>query len=81
MLSLIKASLVSTYAFLRMRHSLVLENVACAETRDLIRKMSTENPLGRDPRSHGELKKLGIEVSQATVSKHREGTRPPRSYG
>src|SRR5438094_787878 len=37
------------------------------EVRDLIRKMSLANPLWGAPRIHGELLKLGIEVSQATV--------------
>jgi hypothetical protein len=32
--------------------------------------MSTANPLWGAPRIHGELLKLGIEVSQATVAKY-----------
>jgi hypothetical protein len=40
------------------------------EVRDLIRKMSTANPLWGAPRIHGELLKLGIEVSQATVGRY-----------
>src|SRR5215813_10533441 len=39
------------------------------EIRDLIRRMSTTNPLWGAPRIHGELLKLGLVVSQATVSK------------
>ncbi len=39
------------------------------EVRELIRRMSRENPLWGAPRIHGELLKLGIEISQATVSK------------
>jgi hypothetical protein len=39
------------------------------EIRDLIRKMSMANPLWGAPRIHGELLKLGIEVSQATVGR------------
>ena len=39
------------------------------ETRDLIRKMSIANPLGGATRIHGELLKLGIVVSQATVGR------------
>ncbi len=35
------------------------------EIRDLIRQMSSANPLWGAPRIHGELLKLGIEVSQA----------------
>ena len=40
------------------------------EIRDLIRKMSLANPLWGAPRIHGELLKLGIEVSQATVGRY-----------
>ena len=40
------------------------------EVRDLIRRMSRDNPLWGAPRIHGELLKLGIDVSQATVSKY-----------
>ncbi len=40
------------------------------EVRDLIRRMSRENPLWGAPRIHGELLKLGIEVSEAAVSKY-----------
>jgi putative transposase len=39
------------------------------ELRDLIRRMSRANPLWGAPRIHGELLKLGLTVSQATVSK------------
>src|SRR2546426_233044 len=41
-----------------------------AELRDLIRRMSRANPLWGAPRIHGELLKLGLTVSQATVSKY-----------
>jgi putative transposase len=40
------------------------------EIRDLIRRMSLANPLCGAPRIHGELLKLGIEVSQATVGRY-----------
>jgi putative transposase len=40
------------------------------KTRDLIRKMSIANPLWGAPRIHGELLKLGIVVSQATVGRY-----------
>ena len=40
------------------------------EIRDLIRRMSLANPLWGAPRIHGELLKLGIEVSQATVGRY-----------
>lgn len=46
------------------------------ETRDLIRQMNAANALWGAPRIHGELLKLGIAVSQATVTRymrHRTG--------
>ena len=38
------------------------------EVRDLIRRMSLENPLWGATKIHGELLKLGIQVAQSTVS-------------
>ena len=38
------------------------------EIRDLVRRMAESNPSWGAPRIHGELKKLGIEVSERTVS-------------
>ena len=38
------------------------------EVRDLIRRMSLENPLWGATKMHGELLKLGIEVAQSSVS-------------
>ena len=49
------------------------------EIRDLIRGMSQVNPLWGAPRIHGELLKLGIELSQATVSKYMARHRNPPS--
>jgi hypothetical protein len=40
------------------------------EVRDLIRQMNAANPLWGAPRIHGELLKLGIKISQATVAKY-----------
>ena len=40
------------------------------ETRKLIRQMCIANPLWGAPRIHGELLKLGVEISQATVAKY-----------
>jgi hypothetical protein len=37
------------------------------ELRDLIRQMSKENPLWGAPRIHGELLKLGIEISHSQI--------------
>jgi len=39
------------------------------ELRSLIRKMATANPLWGAPRIHGELLKLGVEISESTVSR------------
>src|SRR5256712_6107321 len=49
------------------------------ELRDLIRRMSYANPLWGAPRIHGELLKLGLTVSQATVSKYMIRPRRPPS--
>ena len=49
------------------------------EVRDLIRQMSPANPLWGAPRIHGELLKLGIELSQATVAKYMDRHRKPPS--
>ena len=49
------------------------------ETRQLIRRMCLANPLWGAPRIHGELLKLGIEVSEATVSKYMIRHRGPPS--
>jgi transposase InsO family protein len=50
--------------------------------RDLIRRMSRENPLWGAPRIHGELLMLGFEVAQSTVSKYmvRGGTLPSQNW-
>ena len=50
--------------------------------RDLIQRMSKENPLWGASRIHGELLMLGFEVPQSTVSKYmvRGGTPPSQSW-
>jgi putative transposase len=50
-----------------------------AEIRKLIRRMSVANPLWGAPRIHGELLKLGLNVSEATVSKYMTRHRRPPS--
>src|SRR5258705_7687696 len=40
------------------------------EIRELVRNMSLANPLWGAPRIHGELLKLGFDVSQATVGRY-----------
>ncbi len=49
------------------------------EVRELIREMSRANPLWGAPRIHGELLKLGVEISQATVAKYMARKRKPPS--
>ena len=51
------------------------------EIRQLIRDMSIANPLWGAPRVHGELLKLGIDVSQTTVAKYMAKRRRPPSQG
>ena len=46
--------------------------------RELIRRMSKENPLWGAPRIHGELLKLGFEIAESTVSKYMAGTEDRR---
>ena len=55
---------------------------ATIELRTLIRKMCLENPLWGAPRIHGELLKLGFEISQSSVSKYmlRRPTDPDQSW-
>jgi putative transposase len=50
-----------------------------ADVRALIRTMSQANSLWGAPRIHGELLKLGIEVSQASVAKYLVRPRRPPS--
>jgi putative transposase len=50
----------------------------CPEVRNLVRQMSLANPCWGAPRIHGELLRIGIEVSQATVAKYMaRHKRPP----
>src|SRR6516165_5980785 len=51
------------------------------EIRQLIRQMSIANPFWGAPRIHGELLKLGIDVSQTTVAKYMAKARRPPSQG
>jgi hypothetical protein len=51
------------------------------EIRDLIRRISKENPLWGAPRIHGELLMLGIEVAQSTVARYMARRQGPPSQG
>jgi putative transposase len=50
-----------------------------SDIRELIRRMSQANPGWGAPRIHGELLKLGIDISQAAVSKYMVRHRKPPS--
>src|SRR5215469_7706946 len=48
------------------------------QIRQLIRRMSRENPLWGAPRIHGELLKLGIDIGETSVGKYMAGgSKPP----
>src|SRR4029450_971684 len=49
------------------------------DVRELIRKMSRENPLWGAPRIHGELLKLGIDIGETSVGKYIVRKRKPPS--
>jgi hypothetical protein len=49
------------------------------ELRELIQRMSKENPLWGAPRVHGELLKLGFEIAESTISKYMIRRRGPPS--
>src|SRR6266404_1645722 len=52
-----------------------------ADIRNLVQRISRENPLWGAPRIHGELLKLGIEIAQSTVAKYIVRRRRPPSQG
>ena len=47
----------------------------------MIRRISVENPLWGAPRIHGELLKLGFEVTQSSVAKYMVKGREPPNQG
>jgi putative transposase len=63
----------------KIQHGRIGRPVVSQEVRDLIRKMSRENPTWGAPRIHGELLKLGIEISETSVSKYMVRPRKPPS--
>lgn len=54
--------------------------VICREVRDLIRQMCRENPGWGAPRIHGELLKLGMDISESSVSKSFGQNNNPSQY-
>ena len=63
----------------KIRHGQVGRPTVSCEVRDLIRRMSRENPLWGTPHIHGELLKLGIEISETSVAKYMVRHRKPPS--
>ena len=63
----------------KIRHDRVGRPAVACEVRDLIRKMSRENPLWGAPHIHGDLLKLGIEISETSVAKYMVRHREPPS--
>jgi hypothetical protein len=63
----------------KIRHAKPGRPPVSKETRELIRRMSRENPLWGAPRIHGELVKLGIDIGETSVSKYRVRRRKPPS--
>ncbi len=63
----------------RSRRSRVGRPPIAPDIRGLIRHMRQANPLWGAPRIHGELRKLGLEVSETTVTKYMGRRRTPPS--
>src|SRR5260370_29723013 len=63
----------------KVRHGQPGRPVIPREVRDLIRKMCRENPFWGAPRIHGELLKLGIDITESGVSKYMVPCRKPPS--
>jgi putative transposase len=63
----------------KIRHGRAGRPAIAGEVRDLIRKMSRDNPLWGAPHIHGELLKLGIEISETSVAKYMARRRKPPS--
>src|ERR1700674_1005252 len=63
----------------KIRHGRARRRAVSREVRDLIRRMSRENPIWGAPHIHGELLKLGIEISETSVAKYMVRHRKPPS--
>jgi transposase InsO family protein len=63
----------------KIRHGRAGRPAVAREVRELIRKMTRENPTCGAPRIHGELLKLGIEIGETSVSKYMVRRRKPPS--
>src|SRR3982751_4391303 len=63
----------------KIRHGKPGRPAVPKEVRDLIRRMSRNNPRWGAPRFHGELLKLGIEITEPTVAQYMVRQRKPPS--
>ena len=63
----------------KVRHGKPGRPKVAKETRELIRRMSLENPMWGAPRIHGELLKLGIDIGETSVNKYMVRQRKPPS--
>src|SRR5260370_29305499 len=61
----------------KVRHGQPGRPAVSKEIRQLIRKISRENPLWGAPRIHGELLKLGIDIGETGVGKYIVRSRKP----
>ena len=63
----------------KIRHGKPGRPVVPKDVRELIRRMSRDNPLWGAPRIYGELLKLGIDIGETSVSKYMVRRRRPPS--
>ena len=63
----------------KVQHGQLGRPAVSREVRDLIRRMCRENPSWGAPRIHGELRKLGIDIGESSVSKYMIRCRKPPS--
>src|SRR5260370_20539690 len=63
----------------KVRHGRLGRPAVPKDVRELIGKMSRENPLWGAPRIHGELLKLGIDIGETSVGKYMVRDRKPPS--
>jgi hypothetical protein len=61
----------------KVRHGQPGRPTVPKDLRELLRKMSRENPLWGAPRIHGELLKLGIDIGATSVGKYLVCSRKP----
>ena len=63
----------------KVRHGQPGRPAVAKDVRELIRRLSRENPLWGAPRIHGELLKLGVDIGETSVGKYMARHRKPPS--